>query len=244
MTVDELILLVQAILGLILVGLLIARRVTASLTFFLVYLIFSVVSAATGLALATQRPSAYFYYAFAAYILDAALYLLVILELAGSVLAFNRKDRLRRLIALPLFAFASLLLWPLAHWTTPFSMDFGSQIFSEVLHATSTVEVAAILALLAWSMLLRLHWPESELRVLTGIAVWPIVGFAILILHSMGVFGRQYRWLDLLAPVSAIAATLYWIHYFWIVLPATRLVATAWKHGADRQPNLSSGRHG
>jgi len=147
MTVEVLILLIQSILDLWLATLLILRRANDTLPLFFSYIVFSMISAATGFTLLTRFPSAYFECVIAAYLLDTVLCLLVIFELAGSVLAFNRQRRSRRLGALPIFVVASLLLWPLAHWSAPEHKDFLSRLFWEKAHAASMLELAPEAAL-------------------------------------------------------------------------------------------------
>jgi len=60
------------------------------------------------------------------------------------------------------------------------------------------------------------------------LSIWPIVSFAVLIVHTNALLGDGYHWLDLLAPAGYIVATLYWIHYFWIVMPAASQTEITW----------------
>ena len=233
MPLDTLMLLATLVLAFLLFVLLLVRRTFETLPVFCAYQVFSTVSAGCGLAIILRFPAAYIHYVIAGIALDAAFYLLVLFELAGSVLSFNRQDRSRRHVSLLLFVAAGLLLWPLAIWSAPSKFGLLWYVLSKEMHATTILEMAAVVALLTWSVLLRLRWPETDLRIVSGMGLWTMVGTAVLIVHSIGIFGGQYHWLDLLMPLSAILATLYWIHYFWIVLPAPKPVPRQWQPEPD-----------
>jgi hypothetical protein len=227
MTVDALMLLATLLLAVLLAGLLILRRAFEALPLFFTYQVYSAISAGVGYAALRYFATAYFRYVIVATALDAVLYLVVLFELAGNVLEFNRQGRSRRGGWLFMSVAFSALLWPLALWTAPASFGPLWNLFSIEMHATTIVEVAAIVSLLTWGRLLKLRWSETGLRIVTGMGVWPLVGLGVLIVHGWGVFSGEYRWLDDLVPASAILALLYWVHYFWVVVPSTARAVTA-----------------
>jgi hypothetical protein len=59
-----------------------------------------------------------------------------------------------------------------------------------------------------------LHWPEREIRLVTGMGLWSLISLAVVILHAHGAYGPDFYWMDLLTPICCVFVLLYWMTHF------------------------------
>ncbi len=152
----------------------------------------------------------------ASYALDTLLCLWVLIELARVVFRFNRRDLPSLAVFVPLLALTSAMIWPFTRWSFTLSRQFVWQLAFRVMQTGAILEVSAVLTLILWCGSKNLHWPERELRIVTGIGCWAFVQLCAVILHSDGLTGPRYHWVDLLTPLSALCVFIYWLSYFWL----------------------------
>lgn len=145
---------------------------------------------------------------------DSIFYPLVLMEIGKNVHRYNRNRPYPRAVVLLLFAGAFLLVWSLGSWHVAPSLSFLWKVTLRAQQANAVLEVAALLTLVWWSSLQRLRWPDAELQIASGMAVYTLVAFAVAVLHSHGFLTPAFHWLDLLTPASCVAVLAYWVFYF------------------------------
>jgi hypothetical protein len=154
--------------------------------------------------------------------IDALFQFGILAELAGSVHRHNRATSPRRTVLVLLLLLAGTLIWPMATWTAPVNSTILGKLLVLLLHSVAVLRAAFVLALVWWSSLQGLRWPDRELRIVTGIGFYSIVALAVAILHTHQAVGPLYHWLDEVAAVSYLAALAYWILAFAVREPKPR----------------------
>ena len=151
-----------------------------------------------------------------AYAGDLLLYLWVLAELGKNLLRFNRKSRPQWKLAVPLFVVAAVLIGSLSRWAATPSRTLLANICFLTMRADGALEFAGFLALISWSGLRKLRWPERELRIATGFGFVAFVWFLVSLLEFKWNAGPVYYWLYQSGQAAGLAALAYWLYYFWI----------------------------
>ncbi len=218
MTLDSALSLTNIGLASVLVALMALRRVFRPSPVYFAYVCFDLVSSAAALAIyLCSGPSTWylsiFFIAFAG---DLLLFFCVLAELGKNLLRFNRESRPHWPLAALFFAVTAVLIGALARWVaTPGRSLLGNLCFM-TMRADGALEFAGFLALLLWSSLRKLRWPERELRIATGLGFSSFVWFLISLLQFQWSSGPVYYWIYQAGQVADLMALAYWLHYFWI----------------------------
>jgi len=215
MTLDSALITINLVLVTVLLAMLIWRRVYRALPVFVTYVAYSVLLGLASLASSSISMDYLFVWGVGITV-DTVFYLCVLVELGKAVLRYNRGFSVRWGLVLLLFLGASVPIGLLTPWPAVVRYKLAWQLDLRVMQATAILEVAALLTVASWSALNKLHWPERELRLVTGMGSWALVQLCVLILHEHGLVGRGYHWLDLLTPLTTLGVFLYWLHYFWL----------------------------
>jgi hypothetical protein len=85
--------------------------------------------------------------------------------------------------------------------------------------AREVLEFSGFLTLIAWSSLRKFHWPERELRIVTGFGLSTFSWFLVSLLHARWNGGSVYHWLDQSGQIVDLLVLAYWLHYFLILAP-------------------------
>ncbi len=194
------------------------RRVFRPSPVFFAYLCFDLGSSAVGLAICRSSGFCVWYLRFFlfAYAGDLLLYLWVLAELGKNLLRFNRKSRPQWKLAVPLFVVAAVLIGSLSRWAATPSRTLLANICFLTMRADGALEFAGFLALISWSGLRKLRWPERELRIATGFGFVAFVWFLVSLLEFKWNAGPVYYWLYQSGQAAGLAALAYWLYYFWI----------------------------
>lgn len=216
MDLDAVFILAGIIVQAALLALLIGKRVFRDLPVFVAYNTISLLSIILYFLLMRYFPSLLLADWAGQAIIDALLYLGVVAELSRGALRFTRSSSPSRELLFIFFVIAILFIWPAVRWLAisrfPLMWQFGYRI----MQWTTIVQTAAFLALVCWSSLKKLRWPNREFHVVCGMGFWTFVSLCALMLRNDGfIGGAQNRWVELLAPVSYVLVMLWWIHYFW-----------------------------
>ena len=193
------------------------RRVFRPSPVFFAYLCFDLGSSAVGLAICRSSGFCVWYLRFFlfAYAGDLLLYLWVCrageepaalqsqippaMEAGGSAFCCGcRADRI-----------------PFRWAATP-SRTLLANICFLTMRADGALEFAGFLALISWSGLRKLRWPERELRIATGFGFVAFVWFLVSLLEFKWNAGPVYYWLYQSGQAAGLAALAYWLYYFWI----------------------------
>lgn len=187
------------------------RRLLRELPVFACYMGFGVITLFAGEAVVRFFPNWYLHFYLVNICGDALLGLCVLAELGRSVLLFNRKSSSKWPLALLLLAPACLVIWPLAHWTIPPHLSLTWILCFRLEQTIAILQVAALLALIWWSNLLNLRWPDCQLRVASGLCFFALVALLVAVVHTHQAIGLEYHWLDQAASASYLGVLTYWV---------------------------------
>lgn len=192
------------------------KRVFRRLPVFSFYLCFYTASGLAGLLVYRGIPSAYLLFV----LLDVALgFLLVFLafaELGKNLLLFNYEPLSHGHIAVLLFVSAAAVIFSLSRWAPAPSQSAFQGTYFLAMRAVELLQFAGFLALISWSNLRKLRWPDRELRVATGFGFSTFAWFLVSLLHSHWKTGPIYHQLDQAGEVADLLILAYWLHYFWM----------------------------
>lgn len=202
-------------------GLLLYRRVWRTLPIFCVYVAWGLVSdAGTVAALRVfGGPSSHGY--LITYIvlttLDSALQIIVLIELAWSILRPLRPALSYRALVLVglLIVAAGAVIWPFAgmHGLAGYSTAWRSLV--RVQQTTSILRVVFFLLLAGCSQLLSIGWRDRELQVASGLGFFSIVNLAVNVWNSHQGMGKEpYTLGSRVLAAAFVCSLLYWVFSF------------------------------
>jgi len=198
------------------VGLLVYRRVWHRFPLFLIYCIWSLLGDAENYIILRYFPTSYLTAYVGGTILDSALQLGVLVELAWSVLRPIRASLPRGalLVVGILIVVIGAVIWPLTgiHQLASLTLERRSLVHIE--QTASILRILFFLALAGCSQLLSIGWRDREMQIATGLGFYSIVSLAVEMLHSHQSMGPQFRHLNRAVVASYIASLLYWVVSF------------------------------
>jgi hypothetical protein len=178
-TLDNALWLGGAGLEMILLVLLVRRRVNRTLPVFFFFLVWCLGGDAVEMTLTRYFPATDMPVFLVDSTVNTIFQLAVLAELGASASRHsNRSARPSRPLAVLLLAVACALVCSLAKWAVPAYPGFLDRLCLILLQAFAILRVGAMLALVWWSSLRDLHWPEPELRIATGIGLYSLVSWA------------------------------------------------------------------
>lgn len=224
MDLDTAINLFYIVLASLLVAALASKRVFRSSPAFFTYIGFDLAATAIGLAFYLRSGFSHWYWGYLAFTLagDFLLYFFVLAELANNLLRINRGALPRWKLAAWIFAGASVLIFALSRWTVVPDRSFFSNTYILAMRATAVLQFAGFLSLVLWSSLRKLHWPERELYILSGLGIGTFAWFLVALLHAQWTSGTVYHWLDQAGQTADLFVLAYWLRYFLISAPRER----------------------
>ncbi len=193
----------------------------------------------SGLGLAiyllAKSPARYDLYGCFAYPIDLLCYFLILRELGIKILRFNREPRPQAVVGVLLFSAILLPFMGMTAWNTVPGRSLSWNVLCLEIRAYDLLTFAGVLALLMWSSLRRLRWPERELRIATGLACDTFVWFLIALLQARWNVGPVYAALYEAGQVADILMLAYWLHGFWA--EPSRQAAVAEESARSRRNN-------
>ena len=205
-----------------LVLLLIKKHAFRSFPFFFSYILWSLVSDAV-LRLTNSLPAVEYFRIYVLFtVIDSAMMLAVLVELAWSVLRPVRASLPRYSLAgiSLLMVIAGLALWPVARFgfSAPASDPPLSTLGIELIRLQQTfsvLRVVVFVALAGFSQLLAIGWRSRELQVATGLGLYSIVSLAVSVMQThQSVNQPQYILLGAVASASYVCSLTYWVYAF------------------------------
>jgi len=200
-----------------LIGFLFYRRVWRTLPVFSVYCIWDVISN-VGFYLITRysgQKSLHVY--FAQTVIDAALLLCVLVELAWSVLRPLRGSLPRSALWLIgiLILVAGAAIWPFA--ALPGLAHTASRewlLCAQIQQTMSILRILFFLLLAGGSQLLSIGWRDRELQIATGLGVFSIISLTVAVLQTHQTTRSQYIGLYRVEIAGYACCLVYWIFSF------------------------------
>ena len=142
---------------------------------------------------------------------DAAFQLAILAELGRAVVRHNRVEPPSKVVIFLLTVAAAALAMMLNRWKVPTEWPLLNLVYMVLLQFLATLRLVFLLTLVWWSSLLKLRWHPRELRIMTGLGLYILVTFLVVVLHAHNMAGSQFHWLDQLLVASYLWALCLWI---------------------------------
>jgi hypothetical protein len=162
-------------------------------------------------------PNVSFHIYFALVVIDSALQLCVLIELAWSVLRPIRASLSHTALALTavLVLVAGAAIWPFAALSSlSQATTHEGLIFVQLQQTVSILRILFFLVLAGGSQLLSIGWRDRELQAATGFGIYSMVGIAVAIFQTHQTSREQYSSLQSIVAIAYICSAVYWIFSF------------------------------
>ncbi len=197
----------------VIIALLTYRRVWRTLPIFCSYLVWDILSNVGAFVVSHYFPEHYFQVFFAEAIVDSALILCVLVELAWSVLRPVRSSLPRSALVLVgiLILVAGAAIWPftalpgLAHSTSR-----NGLLYTQLIQTVSILRILFFLVLAGGSQLLSIGWRDRELQVATGLGLYSFASLAVAVLDLHQTTASQVEHLNQIVTAGYVCCLLYW----------------------------------
>ena len=191
-------------------GIVIWRRIYRTLPVFSCFLVWCLLSDA-GMAAMDRLPNVYLTATLVNITVDALFQIAILIELGRAVVRHNRVDPPSRVVLFLLTCLAALIAMMLNRWKIPTEWPMLNLIYMVLLQFLATLRLVFLLTLVWWSSLLKLRWHQRDLRILTGLGLYILVTFMVVVLHAHNMDGMKYHWLDQLLVASYLWALCLWM---------------------------------
>jgi len=207
----------------IIVGLLIYRRIWRVLPVFCIYLTWDLLANLAAFLIIRFYPNIYvassidrrIYFAFymTQSVVDSALELAVLVELAWSVLRPMRASlpRVALIVVCGFILAVGAIIWPFA--SLPALQHATSKLglfFVQLQHTVSILRILFFLLLAAASQLLSMSWRDRELQVATGMGFYSMASVSVAMISAHQATLAQIYTLNEFAVAGALCCYLYW----------------------------------
>ncbi len=197
-------------------GLLLYRRAWKTLPIFCAFCAWELLSDAGDYAILRFFPASYLTTYLVQSVVDAALQLGVLVELAWSVLRPLRASLSSRALWLPavLIAVVGAAIWPFSGIQ---EIAGQSSLMRNLVHLVQTVSILRVLLFLllaGCSQLLSIGWRDRELQIATGLGFYSLVSLAVTMARFHLSLASQYRHLNQVVVASYLCSLLYWVFCF------------------------------
>jgi hypothetical protein len=186
------------------------RRIYRALPVFSCFIVWCLLSDA-GMAVMQRIPSAYLPATLVNITVDALFQLAILAELGRAVMRHNRAGAPSRVVLFLLTILAASVALVVNRWSVPTDWPLLNLTYIVLLQFLATLRLVFLLTLLWWSSLLKMHWHPRELRIVTGLGLYILVTFVVVVLHAHNMATTEYHWLDQLLVCSYVWALCLWI---------------------------------
>lgn len=186
------------------------RRTYRTLPVFACFLGWCLLSDA-GMAAMQRIPNAYLPATLVNMTVDALFQIAILAEIGRAVVRYNRTAPPSRVILFLLGGLAAVVAMLLNWWRVPGDWPLLNLIYIVLLQFLATLRLVFLLTLVWWTSLFKLRWHPRELRIVTGLGLYILVTFLVVVLHTHNMASMQYHWLDQLLVASYLWALCLWI---------------------------------
>jgi hypothetical protein len=213
---DDLLWLASSVAEAVVIGLLFYRRVWRTLPFFCIYCVWILLSSVGAYAVLRFHSASYFTAYLSETVIESALEICVLIELAWSVLRPLRASLPRGawVVVAGLVVALGAAIWPFAMIPGFGNLPAKWHFLMHLQQTTSILRILFFLALAGGSQLLSIGWRNRELQVATGLGIYSFVSIAVAMLHTHQTMGAQYNLLDEIEVASYLCSLLYWVFSF------------------------------
>jgi hypothetical protein len=186
------------------------RRTYRTLPVFACFLGWCLLSDA-GMAAMQRIPNAYLPATLVNMTVDALFQIAILAEIGRAVVRYNRTAPPSWVIIFLLGGLAAVVAMLLNWWRVPGDWPLLNLIYIVLLQFLATLRLVFLLTLVWWTSLFKLRWHPRELRIVTGLGLYILVTFLVVVLHTHDMASMQYHWLDQLLVASYLWALCLWI---------------------------------
>jgi hypothetical protein len=190
------------------------QRVFRTMPIFFCYLVWCVCSATVVPAALHLSAENYLRYFLLSMAIDDSFHFAILAELGRAVLRYNDAASPKRSTLVLLMTLAIVLVWSLGRWVFPTRLPAIQLTYVLLLQGFAILRVACLLTLAWWSSLHAFRWPTRALQIASGFGVYAVVSLGTALLHTHGMTGVQYHWLDQIQVASYLGALSYWVLAF------------------------------
>lgn len=190
------------------------QRVFRTMPIFFCYLVWCVCSATVVPAALHLSAENYLRYFLLSMAIDDSFHFAILAELGRAVLRYNDAASPKRSTLVLLMTLAIVLVWSLGRWVFPTRLPAIQLTYVLLLQGFAILRVACLLTLAWWSSLHAFRWPTRALQIASGFGVYAVVSLGTALLHTHGMTGMQYHWLDQIQVASYLGALSYWVLAF------------------------------
>lgn len=201
---------------LLVIVLMLRRSITRLLPVFFGYLVWGLLTDLLGMFIRAYVPSAFFNWYRFQMLLDAGLQLVVLAELAWSVLRPYRRSLHR---STPLFLIAIVLcggavIWPMTGFTPLSYLPPAWHTLIRFQQMAAILRILFFLILAGLSQLLAIGWRSRELQVATGLGFYSIASLGAVLLHTQTSGAAHYQLIEQGASACYLISLAYWAFSF------------------------------
>jgi hypothetical protein len=194
------------------IGLLIYRRAWRTLPFFLIYVIWGLVSDVGDQIVYHHFPARYLTTYFVDQIVQFVLQFCVLVEIAWSVIRPFRASlpRFTVIILGVLIACAGAIIWQFADSAALVHTPHEWHMLLRLKQTVTILRIFCFLLLASCSQLLSIGWRDRELQIMTGLGFYSLTALTVSMIQSHQNFNEHYRALDQLLIATYVCSLLYW----------------------------------
>ncbi len=211
----------------VLVAVFASKRAWAGRSIFFAYIVWSLLSDIVFLYLdATNRNVTLTPY-IVELAIDSALQFCVIAEIAWSTIKPLRNSLPKGLVFfLPLLLLAiAALCWPFATLVVPTHLRAHGYASLVLNQTVAILRIAFFLLLASFSQFFSIGWRDREMQIASGLGFYAAISLVVAIIHSHGMVGPQYHWLDLVTSFGYLGTLAYWVVCFAQKEPEARKIS-------------------
>jgi hypothetical protein len=216
MSLDNALSLVGILAEAAVIGLLVYRRVWRVLPVFCVYCAWILISNTWLYLIFRYFPALYLTAYLTETVVESALEIGVLVELAWSVLRPFRASLPRGglVVVCGLVLALGAAIWPFAVIPGFGNLPPEFHVLMRLRQTTSILRILFFLAMAGGSQLLSIGWRDRELQVATGLGFYSLVSLAVATMHSHLASTSQYAHLNQVEVAAYLCSLLFWVFSF------------------------------
>ena len=158
---------------------------------------------------------------------DSLLQFFVIAEIAWSTIKPLKNVLPRHILPVVLLMLAAIgvFCWPFANMVVLDNLKTHGHLMLVLNQTVAILRIAFFLLLAAFSQFLSIGWRDRELQIASGLGFYAGVSLVVAIVHSHGMVGPRYHWLDLVTSLGYLGTLTYWVVCFSIKEPEIRKIS-------------------
>ncbi len=164
--------------------------------------------------------------------IDSILQFCVITEIAWSAI-----KPLRNALPKGFFLVVPVLLlgigafcWPFASLVVPDDLLPHGHLMLVLNQTVSILRIAFFVLLASFSQFFSIGWRDREMQIASGLGFYAAISLIVAMIHSHGMVGPQYHWLDLVTSFGYLGTLAYWVVCFSIKEPERKKISPQMQH--------------